>query len=56
MLRLVNENKTPIDVNQALDFIERKAYDIHKRYEQLRKDTNMYSSEYQDYMMLRCMQ
>jgi hypothetical protein len=53
MLRLVKEDKTPMDINQALDFFERNALAINKRWQQLRKNNGIGSSMYQDYLVPR---
>jgi hypothetical protein len=53
MLRLVYENNTPMDLNQALEFLERYGFAIARRWQQLRYTTEAYTSEYQDYLMPR---
>jgi hypothetical protein len=46
MPRLVNEDKTPMDIHEALNFLERNNLEITKRWGQLRKNTAISSSEY----------
>jgi hypothetical protein len=53
MLRLVNEDKTSMDINQALDFFERNGLAINKRWQQLRKNNGIGTSKYQDYLVPR---
>lgn len=46
LLRLVNEDKTPMDIDQALDFFERNNLAINQRWKQLRQNEQEFPSEY----------
>lgn len=46
MLRLVNEDKTAMDIGQALDFFEQKNMAINQRWQQLRRKEKEFPSEY----------
>lgn len=53
MLRLINEDKSPMDIDQALNFFGRNSLAINTRWNQLRQSPGDYPSEYLPYMVPR---